>query len=49
MKIEIVPESGHLMYSDNVDYLCDKIIEFEYDTQELESTSTDVFSESNDK
>jgi len=47
-KIDIVPDSGHLLYSDNVDFLCDKIIEFEYETQDIDSVSTDLVSE-NDK
>jgi len=48
VRIEVVPDSGHLLYADNVDFICDKIIEFEYETQELNSVSTDLFSD-NDK
>jgi len=49
VKIDIVPESGHLLYADNIDYICEKIIEFEYETQELDSVSTEIFSDSTEK
>jgi cardiolipin-specific phospholipase len=48
-KIEIVPDSGHMLYSDNIDFLCDKILEFEYETQDLDSVSTDLVSSDSDK
>jgi len=50
VRIEVVPDSGHLLYADNVDFICDKVIEFEYETQEeTGSVSTEVFSDSTDK
>jgi cardiolipin-specific phospholipase len=51
VRIEVVPDSGHLLYADNTDFICDKIIEFEYETQDMESVSTtEMFSsDSNDK
>jgi len=49
VQIEIVPDSGHLLYADNIDFLCDKIVEFEYESQELNSVSTEIFSDSTDK
>lgn len=46
----IVPDSGHLLYADNVDYICDKILDFEYESQEKDTACTEVlFYDSSDK